>query len=171
MSYSDNFSAQWDRFVLDFVKSIKGYTAEMISIERLNDWYKTNSFRWNSIADNEGILLEHENNITLKNELLEELSKFSFSEVELPSKPNAMPYLGGGGLVAAGLGAALKLIFHCSVLFVAVEVVVVILASAVLYAKKLDDYNSKQGKMIVEGYSNQLVSYKKHLIDVCKKFE
>ena len=58
MSYSDNFSAQWDRFVSDFLKSIKGYTAEMISIERLNDWYKTNSFRWNSSAENEGILLE-----------------------------------------------------------------------------------------------------------------
>ena len=171
MSYSDNFSAQWDRFVSDFLKSIKGYTAAMISIERLNDWYKTNSFRWNSIAENEGILLEHENNITLKNELLKELSKFSFSAVELLPKPNALPYLSGGVLVAAGLGVALKLIFHRSFLFVAIEAVVAVLASAVLYAKKLDKYNVEQEKMIVEGYSNQLVSYKKHLMDVCKKFE
>lgn len=66
---------------------------------------------------------------------------------------------------------ALKLIFHRSFLFVAIEAVVAVLASAVLYAKKLDKYNVEQEKMIVEGYSNQLVSYKKHLMDVCKKFE
>ena len=165
MSYSDNFSAQWDRFVSDFLKSIKGYTAEMISIERLNDWYKTNSFRWNSIAENEGILLEHENNITLKNELLKELSKFSFSAVELLPKPNALPYLSGGVLVAAGLGVALKLIFHRSFLFVAIEAVVAVLASAVIYYKKHEKNIFEQKKNIYGGDRNTHRFLKKKMLD------
>ena len=171
MAYSDSFSAQWDRFVADFIVSIKGYTAEMISTERLNDWYKTNSFRWNSIAENEGVLLEHENNGTLKNELLKELSKFSFSEVKLPPKPNVLPYLGVGVVAAGGLGAALKLLFHQSFFLVIIGAIVGILAPVILYAKKLDDHNNKQGKMMVEEYSNQLIAYKEHLIRICKKFE
>lgn len=171
MAYSDNFSVQWDRFVTDFIMSIKGYTAEMIFIEKLNDWYKTNSFRWSSIAENEGILLDHENNSTLKNELLKEISKFSFSEVTLPSKPNVLPYLGVGVVAAGGLGVALKLLFHQSFLFVLIGAIVGMLAPIVLYAKELDKHNMQQGKMIVEGYSSQLVAYKEHLMRICKKFE
>lgn len=171
MAYSDSFSVQWDRFVTDFISSIKGYTAEMISTERLNDWYKTNSFRWSSIAENEGVLLEHEKNVALKNELLKELSKFSFTEVKLPSKPNILPYLGVGVVAAGGLGAAIKLLLHQSLLFVVIGAIVGILTPVVLYAKKLDNHNKKQGKMIVEGYSNQLVAYKEHLMRICKEFE
>ena len=171
MAYSDSFSVQWDRFVEDFIASIKGYTAEMISTERLNDWYKTNSFRWSSIAENEGVLLEHEKNAALKNALLNELSKFSFTEVELPSKPNILPYLGVGIVVAGGLGAAIKLLLHKSLLFAVIGAIVGILAPIILYAKKLDNHNDKQSKMIVEGYGNQLVAYKEHLLRVCRKFE
>lgn len=171
MAYSDSFSVQWDCFVADFIVSIKGYTAEMISTERLNDWYKTNSFRWSSIAENEGILLDHEKNVTLKNELLKELSRFSFSEVKLPSKPNVLPYLGVGIVAAGGLAAALKLLFYQSFFFVVIGATVGILAPVILYAKKLDNHNNKQGKMIVEGYSNQLTAYKEHLMRICKKFE
>lgn len=171
MSYSDNFSVQWDHFVSDFVISLKGYTAEMVSIERLNDWYKTNSFRWNSIAENEGILLDHENNVPLKNELLKELSRFSFSEVKVLSKPNILPYLGVGVVAAGGLGVALKLLLRQSLLFVVIGAIVGILAPVVLYAKELDNYNNKQSKIIVEGYSNQLIAYKEHLMRICKKFE
>lgn len=171
MAYSDSFSVQWDRFVTDFIASIKGYTAETISTERLNDWYKTNSFRWSSIAENEGVLLDHENNVALKNELLKELSKFSFSEVKLPSKPNILPYLGVGVVAAGGLGAVIKLVLHQSFLFVVIGAIVGILAPVVLYAKKLDNHNNKQGKMIVEGYSNQLIAYKEQLMRICKKFE
>ena len=171
MAYSDNFSVQWDRFVTDFIASIKGYTAEMISIERLNDWYKTNSFRWSSIAENEGILLDHENNAALKSELQRELSKFSFSEVKLPSKPNFLPYLGIGVVAAGGLGVAIKLLLHQSILFAIIGAVVGILTPIVVYAKKLDNHNNKQGKMIVEGYSNQLIAYKEHLMRTCEKFK
>ena len=170
MSYSDNFSVQWDRFVSDFVTSIKGYTAEMVSPERLNDWYKTNSYRWSSIAENEGVLLDHENNVTLKNELLKELSRFSFSEVKLLSRPNILPYLGVGVVAAGGLGVALKLLLR-NPLFVVIGAIVGVLASVVLYAKKLDNYNNKQSKIIVEGYSNQLIAYKEHLMRICIKFE
>lgn len=171
MAYSDSFSVQWDLFVTDFIGSIKGYTAEMISIDRLNDWYKTNSFRWSSIAENEGVLLDHENNAALKNELLKELSKFSFTEVELPSKPNILPYLGVGVVAAGGLGAVIKLVLHRSVLLTVIGAIVGILAPVVLYAKQLDNYNNKQGKLITEGYGNQLVAYKEHLLRVCRKFE
>lgn len=171
MVYSDFFSIQWDRLVSDFISSIKGYTPEMINIDRLNDWYRTNSFRWSSIAENEGILLEHENNDALKQELLKELSKFSFSEVPLSKKPKALPYIGTGALSATVIGTVFKLCFHFKFVFVAIEAIVLILASAVLYAKKLDDCNKKQGKQIEEGYSRQLVSYKEHLIRICKKFE
>lgn len=171
MAYSDSFSVQWDRFVTDFIASIRGYTAEMISMERLNDWYKTNSFRWSSIAENEGVLLEHENNAALKNELLKEVSKFSFSEVKFPSKPNVLPYLGVGAVAAGGLGAAIKLLLHQSFLFAIIGAIVGILVPVVVYAKKLDNHNNKQGKMIAEGYSNQLIAYKEHLMRICKKFE
>lgn len=171
MAYSDSFSVQWDRFVADFISSIKGYTAEMISIERLNDWYRTNSFRWSSFTENAGVLLDHENNAALKNELLKELSKFSFSEVKLPSKPNVLPYLGAGVAAAGGLGAVIKLLLHQSVLFVVIGAIVGIFVPVVVYAKKLDNHNNKQGKMIVEEYSNQLIAYKEHLMRTCKKFE
>lgn len=171
MAYSDSFSAQWDRFVADFNTSIKGYTAEMISTERLNGWYKTNSFRWSSIAENEGVLLDHENNAALKDELLKELSKFSFAEASLPAKPNILLYLGVGVVATGGLGAVIKLVLHWSILFTVIGAIVGILAPVVLYAKQLDNYNNKQGKLIAEGYGNQLVAYKERLMHICKKYE
>ena len=171
MAYSDSFSVQWDRFVTDFKASIRGYTVEMISMEKLNDWYKTNSFRWSSIAENEGILLNHENNAALKNEILKELSKFSFSEVQLSPKPNILPCLGVGVVAAGGLGTIIKLLLHQSFLFAITGAIVGILAPVVVYIKKLDNYNNKQEKMIVEGYSNQLIAYKEHLMYICQKFE
>lgn len=171
MAYSDSFSVQWDRFVLEFTKSIQGYTAEMISIGRLNDWYKTNSFRWSSIAENEGILLSHENNDNLRNALLEELPKFSFSEIELPQKPKVLPYLTVGVLLAVGFGAAVKFVLHQSILMTVIGAVAGILVPVVLYAKHLDDCNNQQRNMILEGYSGQLVAYKEHLLAICKMFE
>ncbi len=171
MAYSDSFSVQWDRFVSDFVSSIKNYPAEMISTERLNDWYKTNSFRWSSIADNEGILLEHEKNSALKTELLKELAKFSFSEVKLLSKPSVFPYLGAGIPAAVGLGAALKHFLHQSIVVAVLETLAGIVVAIVLYVKKLNVFNKNQIKTIEKEYSAQLIAYKDHLIRVCKQYE
>ncbi len=171
MAYSDSFSVQWDRFVSDFVSSLKGWPAEMISTERLNDWYKTNSFRWSSIADNEGILLEHENNSVLKNELLKELAKFSFSEVKLLSKPSIFPYLGVGIPAAVGLGAALKHFLHQGLVVAVLETLAGIVCTIVLYVKKLNSFNKKQVKTLEKEYSAQLIAYKDHLLRVCKQYE
>lgn len=171
MAYSDNFSIQWNRLVSDFTSSINGYTPEMVSVNRLNDWYKANSFRWHSIAENEGILLEHENNAALSRELWEALEKFSFHEVEISKKPKGLSYIGTGILLAAGMGVLLKLCFHLKFIFIVIEAVVLLLASVVLYAKKLDDCGNRQKKEIVDGYSGQLADYKECLIEICKKYE
>ena len=171
MAYSDSFSVQWDRFVLEFTKYIQGQTAEMISIGRLNDWYKSNSFRWSSIAENEGILLSHENNDNLRNALLEELPKFTFSEIELPQQPKVLPYLTVGALLAVGFGSTFKFLLHQNILMTVIGAIAGILVPVVIYAKHLDNCNSKQRKMILEGYSGQLVAYKEHLLAICKMFE
>jgi hypothetical protein len=171
MAYSDYFSIQWDRFVSEFLNSIKRYAPEMISVDRLNDWYKTNSYRWNSIAENEGILLEQENNAALKNEILQEIEKFSFSEVKISKKPNALLFIGIGAVMAAGIGVLTKLYFHWRVLYVVLEVIGLVLASVIIYAKALDNSEKKRRKQIEEGYGKQLVDYKNHLIKICKKFE
>ncbi len=169
--YSERFGYQWEKFVAEFEADMQNLSAESITLERVNNWYKSHSFRWSSIAENEGILLDNEENEILKKELTKAIEEFSFEKMTMDAKPKFLPgFL--AGIVLAVVGAVfLKTYLKIKTWFMVAEIIVVVLCPVVLYAGALDKYTQQQNRNIRQGYVKQLMNYKKHLVNICKKHE
>ncbi len=169
--YSNTFSSQWDNLVTTFITETGSHTPEMMTPKRLNEWYRTNSFRWSSIAEKEGILLSNEGNDRLSSELRFAIEAFSFKPIPLPVKPSPLLPLAAGVGVGIASAAVLKLAIHAGTLIAVVTGVACVLASLVLYAKQLDQYTSSLSVKIHDGYAEQLKAYKTRLVSICKRYE
>lgn len=170
MEYSKRFHRQWQKLIDDF----SGYTASSVNygfdLQRLNLWYKDNTFRWRSIASAEGELLNSQDE-SLKKHLLSEIDKFSFSRVEKLKKPSFIfcfiPMLILG--IAAGVLLNFKLNLQ---LIVSIVVgLVFALAGVIIYAKLLGAYEKKEKKRLCEEYSIQLKNHGETLCNICKEYE
>ncbi len=183
MSYSDTFSFQWDNFVNIFFTETKHYTPETMTVKRLNGWYESNSFKWSSIAEKEGVLLDNEKNERLSSELRKAIGEFRFTEIEQQRKPRIMPGLIIGAAAAVVLGVGLQAAFHAQIGFVVkltprvrnilivVEAVVCMAAALLSYARRLDKHIKNEQVRCHDGYVQQLKDYKAILMSVCQKYE
>ncbi len=171
MLYSETFSSQWDNLVNTFISETNGYMPEMMTLKRVNEWYKANSFRWSSVAENEGILLSNEKNSRLASELTQTIGKFRFSEIKTGEKPNIIPGAVIGIVAAVGIGIALKLAIHAKIWMIAIEAVACVAAVLLWYASKLDQYTKSENERFHKGYAQQLVAYKSVLMSVCKRYD
>lgn len=169
--YSKIFSSQWDNLVTVFLTETSGHAPEMMTPKRLNEWYRANCFRWSSIAEKEGILLDNENNDKLSSELRSAIESFSFKAIPVPAKPSPLPFLaaGAGGAVAVTL--VLKLAVRTKTLFAVMAATACVLLALIWYARELDQYSSDSNAKIRDGYADQLRDYKTVLVSICKRYE
>ncbi len=171
MLYSETFSSQWDSLVNAFVSETQGYTPEMMTQKRVNEWYKANSFRWSSIAEKEGILLSSMKNGRLTSELTQTIAKFHFSEIKSSVKPNIIPGIVAGVLGAVSGGIILKLALHAKIWMLVIEAIVCVIAVLFWYASKLDQHTKTENERFHKGYAQQLIDYKTVLMSVCKQYD
>ncbi|MBR1693264.1 MAG: hypothetical protein IJ711_10915 [Lachnospiraceae bacterium] len=171
MLYSERFANQWDSFVSSFQSEMKTLPAEAVTLERVSEWYKNNSFRWSSIVEKEGILLEDEKNEELKRELLDKIAGYSFEEVSMDQKPKPWASLLIGLVGAVAAGFVLKKFWHVSTWIVVVPAVVILIAAAIQYADALDRYAKEQNQKIYMEYAHQMDNYKDVLVELCRRYE
>lgn len=169
--YSNTFSSQWDNLVTVFLTETSGYAPEMMTPKRLNEWYRANSFRWSSIAEKEGILLDNEHNSTLSSELRSAIESFSFKAIPMPTKPSPLPFLAAGAGGAAAAALVLKLTLRTRTLFAVIVAIACVLLALIWYARQLDQYSSDSNAKIHNGYADQLKAYKPVLVSICKRYE
>lgn len=171
MAYSEKFAEQWENLKNSFFDDMRKLPAEAVTIERVNDWYKTNSFRWSSIVEKEGVLLDSENNEELKERLLEGIGKFSFKRIDGGKKPRIWPHLAGWAAVSAALGVGIKIGLSGAFWMLAAETAAVLAVSLFLYADRLDRFEKNRREALCRGYERQLEEYKRTLVEICKEFD
>lgn len=169
--YSKTFSSQWDNLVTLFLTETGGRAPEMMTPKHLNEWYRTNSFRWSSIAEKEGILLDNEHNSKLSSELRSAIESFSFKAVPMPAKPSPLPFLAAGAAGAAAAVLVLRLALRIRTLFAVIAAVACVLLALIGYAGQLDRYADDSNAKIHNGYADQLKAYKPVLVSICKRYE
>ena len=185
MSYTEQFSGQWDIFIVNFRSDIEKLPVEAITLKEIKKWYRTNSFRWSSIIETEGMLLDQENNAQLKNELIAAIDSFDFREAESTSKkPSALPFLCIGVALAAAavfLGRAgkflpqiaflVKIYTHLPLWLLLLIAILCFMLPLVFFAVRLDKYIKDSPRKLCDQYVLQLRNYKETLIDICRRFE
>lgn len=171
MLYHEKFANQWDGFAAAFREEINAFPPESITLERVGDWYKANSFRWSSIAESEGILLANEKNEALKSSLLSAIEEYSFQEEVFDKKPGFLPGVFTAAAASIITGVLFRKFWHMGIWTIVAETIVFFLCAAFQYAASLDRYNRQQKEKVCEGYVRQLENYKEILLNICKENE
>lgn len=171
MSYKDKFSRQWDQLTDDFLSEFKVKKASDISVSKMNQWFKTESFRWQSIISTDGQMLEQLNNKKLRKALLEALDDFSFSKYDKPDKkkPQFGSYAVIAVLISILVGSILILLSMKSFWMYLLVIAICFSSALIMYASNLDSYKVNREKEIVKFYGQQLKNYKEKLMTICDK--
>lgn len=172
MKYSERFANQWDNFVDAFQSEINALPTEAVTKKNVSEWYRNNSFRWSSIAENEGILLENEKNEKLRSSLIGAIEAFTFVEAAAADKKlRFLPYMITGIAAAALAGILTKRFLHTGIAVIVIETVIILLGAAAMYAVSLDKGVKLHKDQVCGAYIRQLKNYKETLVNICRRYE
>lgn len=170
MSYIDNFSSQWDNLKADFSVKLNSLSEEQIKSKTLNDWYHVRCYRWNSISEAEGMILEQEENPVLKKELISALESFRFEEVksESVSFPVIPAIIGAAAAIAAAVVSKYLLLLSTKyAVIICLAVLAIMLFTAV---KSMLSKKKTASARLRREYILQLENYGSSLLNICNKY-
>lgn len=172
MSYSETFSSQFDTLISNFTAEIGKLSPESITIGKVSEWYRVNSFCWNSIVEPEGMQLDQQNNPELTRKLTAALRDFRFEKVENDMKrPSILPYAVAGVAASVLLCVILRAALHIAVWKLILLGLIIITLPFIILAPRIDKYNTEAPRRLCESYAGQLREYRQVLVGVCEEFE
>lgn len=171
MSYTEQFSRQWDSLVANFICDMGKLPAEEITLKKLYEWYRAKSFCWSSMVEHEGLVLRQLDNQKLEEDLLRAIDNFEFKEITPPKKPSAAWRIAIGVGVGVVLGGLCGFFTAWKIWLMVIVALICIMASVFSYAGSLDKYAKMASSEVCEKYAAQLKEYKETLLAVCRKYE
>lgn len=170
MSYKEIFLSQWDKLNEDFNSEAEEMQPDELTHEDVSEWYTTHSFRWSSMVEPEGRFVGEIENSDLRTELLEAVADFHFKEDNSVKKPAIAFHLIISFLLAVASVFIVLFFFKPSLVRIFILFMAFMSGGFLSYAVRLDRYNKKAQKGLVESYSRQLSNYKGTFEKIFEKY-
>lgn len=167
MNYSETFNNQWRYFVNNFSAFENKY--KIISTNSANEWYKSNSLKWKSEMQTEGISLKKQSE-ELQSIVLSRLDSFSFKDVSLAKskKPNYVMII----LIVVAILISVGLCFvGIRILYKILSIVLLLALAVCIGLKGIINANKKYADEIKNNYKLQLEDLGKEITEICKNNE
>lgn len=170
MSYTIKFSSQWDNLVADFAAKIENTPTEFLSPSELNDWYQTRSYRWSSISEAEGVMLEQEADNDFRNEMISSIADFEFKEPTVEKVSLSASRIVIGIITAIAVAAISN--FFLSLGLIKTIILALIISVSFTIKAFLNKSSAKKNayKKVRSVYIEQLHSHGKKLLEICNKY-
>ena len=170
MSYINSFSSQWDNLKADFSVKLNSLPEGQIKSETLNDWYQTRCYRWNSISEAEGMLLEQQENPILKEKLILALEKFRFVEPKYEKPSFSVIPIIIGAVVSIAASIIAKYLLMLSAKYAILIFLLIVAVTLFISLKNLTEKRKIVDAKLRQDYISQLEDYKQSLLEICKKY-
>lgn len=168
--YQNTLKSKWENLESDLNVELKS-KGSLMTLERLNEWYKVKAFQFRSINSVDSMQLEQAGTQEFVDEFLSLLDSFTFSSPKTESNEKSLPkWLGLPiGLVTGAVVFFILKLFIPLVLTIILSVLIFIgfFALYTIFVKNKSEESNQNVKN--KAYLKQFASHLYKLLEVCEK--